>query len=162
MPKFLIFLSAALGALAVVGTFTVVGAVQQAADWRSEAVAELADAGVPVSFPDGSFLGSDPLTGYQAAVLLNGLLETVYARTGCGQELIASNTPTTFSDVSRGPLGARRAGGAACLAGYRGGLPQRRIPGERVPDGLPDRLFWWAGCSRCSRRRRTAARPRSR
>ncbi len=97
MPKFLTRLLTLLIALAVLGTL---GAVQQTADWRSDAVASLADAGVPVSFPDGSFLGSDPLTGYQAAVLLNNLLETIQARTGCGQIIVASNTPTTsFSDV---------------------------------------------------------------
>ena len=101
MPKrFFRFFLALLGVLAALG---VVGAVQQAADWRSEAVSELADAGVPVSFPDGSFLGSDPLTGYQAAVLLNGLLETVYAQTGCGQNVVASSASTTsFSDVPEG------------------------------------------------------------
>ena len=116
MPKFFTFFSAALGALAVVGTLTVVNAVQQAADWRSEAVSRLADAGVPVSFPDGSFLGSDPLTGYQAAVLLNNLLETVYARTGCGGEIVASNTPTTtFSDVPAGHWAAEAVARLASL-----------------------------------------------
>ena len=115
MPKLFTFFSAALGALAVVGALTVVNAVQQVADWRSEAVAELADAGVPVSFPDGSFLGSDPLTGYQAAVLLNDLLETVYARTGCGQEVVAANTPTTFSDVPAGHWAAEAVARLASL-----------------------------------------------
>ena len=98
MPKrYFRFFLALLGVLATLG---VVGAVKQAADWRSEAVSDLADAGVPVSFPDGSFLGPDPLTGYQAAVLLNGLLETVYARTGCGGSVVASSAPATpFADV---------------------------------------------------------------
>ena len=135
MPRFLTFLSAALGALAVVGTITAVSAVQQAADWRSEAVAELADAGVPVSFPDGSFLGSDPLTGYQAAVLLDNLLETVYARTGCGGEIVASNTPAaTFPDVPAGHWAAEAVARLASL-GISEAFPSGEFRGSEFLTG---------------------------
>ena len=60
------------------------GFLQTAGDaWKSEAVNQLSQAGVNISFPDGAFLGEDTLTGYQAAVLFADLLNKVNAATGC-------------------------------------------------------------------------------
>ena len=79
------FRKLAVGAvfLAVAVPFLVVQGQDAVADWRSGAVQELADAGLETGFPDGSFLAAEPLTGYQAAVLIDRLLDRVADRTGC-------------------------------------------------------------------------------
>ena len=64
-------------------------ALMQAAEsnWRGEAVTSLNAVGIETAFPDGSFLGEEPLTGYQAAVLADQLLRVVDVRGGCATEL---------------------------------------------------------------------------
>ena len=64
-------------------------ALMQAAEgnWRGEAVTSLNAVGIQTAFPDGSFLGEEPLTGYQAAVLADQLLRVIDVRGGCSTEL---------------------------------------------------------------------------
>ena len=64
-------------------------ALMQAAEgnWRGEAVTRLNAVGVQTAFPDGSFLGEEPLTGYQAAVLADQLMRVIDVRGGCATEL---------------------------------------------------------------------------
>ncbi len=60
------------------------GLAQTANDtWKSDALTTLQQNGVSVAFPDGSFLGEDTLTGYQAASLLGELLQKINAVTAC-------------------------------------------------------------------------------
>ena len=56
---------------------------QTPSDWKSDALETLRQGDVSVSFPDGSFLGEDTLTGYQAAALLGELLQKINATTAC-------------------------------------------------------------------------------
>lgn len=90
-----------LGVLLFVLSATLLGtALVQTADssWRGAAVDDLNRAGVDVAFPDGSFLGEDALTGYQAAALAGRLLQTIDARSGCATELPPEPTGL-FADV---------------------------------------------------------------
>lgn len=89
--------------LAVLGVLTILGfALAQSSDedWKREAVTDLGDAGVSVSFPDGSFLGDNSLTGYQAAVMIDQLLSRVDERTGCTDPMAGLPDPDfSFGDV---------------------------------------------------------------
>ena len=75
-------------------------ATDTADDWRSQAVASISDAGIDISFPDGSFLATDTLTGYQAAVMLARLLDVTRTLSGCrdaGVEALADEV--AFDDL---------------------------------------------------------------
>ncbi|MEX2541096.1 MAG: S-layer homology domain-containing protein [Trueperaceae bacterium] len=80
-------------AAAVVLTLAGAALVQSGGDWRSRAVANLSERGIDPAFPDGSFLGEGTLTGYQAALLVDRLLEVVDDRTGCPEELAGLPAP---------------------------------------------------------------------
>ena len=61
-------------------------------NWRGDAINRLNASNVAVSFPDGSFLGDDTLTGYQAAALAGQVLERIETSTNCPTPL--PNEPT--------------------------------------------------------------------
>src|SRR5690554_1269093 len=107
--KRIVFVLSGLFALAVVlGQGTEDG-------WGREALGELSDEGVDTAFPDGSFLGEDAVTGYQAAVLVDRLLARTDARSGCTDAMAGlPDTQFTFSDV---PPDHWAAGAAARVAG---------------------------------------------
>lgn len=67
-------------------------------NWRQDALERLQQGNIETSFPDGAFLGEDTLTGYQAAVLVGGLLEQLSTLTACPTPL--PETPTgAFANV---------------------------------------------------------------
>ena len=73
---------------------------EPAGDWRGRAVTSLTSADIDVSFPDGSFLTGDTLTGYQAAVLVARLLDVTRDRTGCPDPAAEVLAPDArFDDV---------------------------------------------------------------
>jgi polyhydroxyalkanoate synthesis regulator phasin len=80
MKRLLITLTAILG-LTASGAF----AQQQAAPfpdipaghWAEEAVARIADLGIVVGFPDGTFRGNESFTRYQAALVISRLLDVI-------------------------------------------------------------------------------------
>ena len=65
--------------------------------WKQESLTRLTESGISISFPDGSFLGEDSLTGYQAALVLGEVLRTIDETTGCVAKEPASSF--SFSDV---------------------------------------------------------------
>ena len=67
--------------------------------WRESAVEGLAGEGVSVGFPDGSFLGSDPLTGYQAAFLVAEIVNLMLERTACDELPVQGDPAFEFTDV---------------------------------------------------------------
>ena len=62
--------------------------------WALDAVAEIADLGIVIGFPDGTFRGNESFTRYQAALVVSRLLdvinENIDAATAMTQEDIAS------------------------------------------------------------------------
>ena len=60
--------------------------------WAEEAVYKLADEGIILGFPDGTYRGNEFLTRYQAALLIYRLLERLRAEFGAGadQETLAA------------------------------------------------------------------------
>ena len=73
---------------------------EPATDWRSRAVTSLRSADIDASFPDGSFLAGDTLTGYQAAVLVARLLDVTRDRSGCPDPAAEVLAPDArFDDV---------------------------------------------------------------
>ena len=108
-----------------------------AADWRVGAVQELAGAGLETGFPDGSFLADDPLTGYQAAVLIDRLLDQVAARTGC-----APPAPETaeFVDVPGDHWAAGAVAQVAAL-GVGDAFPEGRFDGNATLTGYQTALL---------------------
>ncbi len=60
--------------------------------WAEEAVYKLADEGIILGFPDGTFRGNEFLTRYQAALLIYRLLERLRAefKAGVDQETLAA------------------------------------------------------------------------
>ena len=68
-------------------------------EWREEAIANLDQADVATSFPDGSFLGADPLTGYQFAYVMADLLRFVQESAACPALPLASTSGQVFADV---------------------------------------------------------------
>lgn len=69
-------------------------------DWGRAAVRDLTARGVDTAFPDGSFLGEGSLTGYQAALLVDRMLEWSDRATGCPDLLLPqSESDFAFVDV---------------------------------------------------------------
>ena len=99
--------------------------------WRLAAVDGLTGAGVDTGFPDGSFLSGDPLTGYQAALLVSRLLDAIDDRTGCLDADAGLTAGAAFADVPDGHWAADAAGLVAALgvdqafpdAAFRGDEP---------------------------------------
>jgi len=78
MKKFLITVLAAL---------TISGAVAQvpfpdvpAGHWAGDAVARIAELGIVIGFPDGTFRGNESFTRYQAALVVSRLLDVIEGR----------------------------------------------------------------------------------
>jgi len=94
--------------------------------WRLAAVDGLAEAGVDTGFPDGSFLSGDPLTGYQAALLVSRLLDAIDNRTGCLDPDAGLVSDAAFADVPDGHWAADATGLVAALG---------------VEDAFPDGAF---------------------
>ena len=71
--------------ITVLAAFTLSGALAQetafpdipAGHWASEAVARIADLGIVIGFPDGTFRGNESFTRYQAALVVDRLLNVV-------------------------------------------------------------------------------------
>ncbi|MDF1523065.1 MAG: S-layer homology domain-containing protein [Trueperaceae bacterium] len=124
--------------LAIVLPVLVAQGQDAAKDWRVGAVQDLAEAGVETGFADGSFLTEDPLTGYQAAVLIDRLLEQVSVRTGCPPVAVGSGEG--FSDV---PADHWAAGAVAELGslGVGEAFPDGRFGGDEVLTGYQTALL---------------------
>ena len=98
-----------------------------AEDWRVRGVAALADAGVSASFPDGSFLADDTLTGYQAAVLVTRMLDVTRDLARCpdpGVEVLSD--AVEFEDVP---------------SDHWAGDAVRRVAALGVEEAFPDGRF---------------------
>jgi len=123
--------------LAVGVPFVVVQGQDAAADWRVGAVQELAEAGLETGFPDGSFLAAEPLTGYQAAVLIDRLLEQVADRTGCAAPGPAA---AGFVDVPGDHWAAGAVAQVAAL-GVGDAFPEGRFEGDATLTGYQTALL---------------------
>lgn len=92
--------------LMIGATFITTVAVMQTApgqEWTTAALQRLADAGIGPGFPDGSFLGAESLTGYQAAALIGEVMDVIDARTNCSDPVIGNaEQATAFTDVPQG------------------------------------------------------------
>ena len=120
--------------VAAAGLSLIVLAQGESGDWRLAAVDHLADAGVETGFPDGSFLSRDPLTGYQAAVLVSRLLEAIDARTGCLDPDAGMTAGAAFADVPDGHWAADAAGRVAAL-GVEQAFPDGAFRGDEPLNG---------------------------
>lgn len=70
--------------LALLAAFALTGAVAQeafpdipAGHWAGEAVSRIADLGIVIGFPDGTFRGNESFTRYQAALVVSRLLDVI-------------------------------------------------------------------------------------
>src|SRR5690606_23839560 len=127
-------LAAALGSLALLA----VGAGQDGGGpgWGREALGRLGEAGVELGFPDGSFLGEDAVTGYQAAVLIDRLLARADAGTGCTDAMAGLPDPGfSFDDVPPDHWAAGAAARVAAL-GVREAFPEGRLGGDEFLTGF--------------------------
>lgn len=109
--------------------------------WKREAVADLGDAGLNVSFPDGSFLGENSLTGYQAAVMIDQLLGRVDERTGCTDPMVGLPDPDfSFADVPQDHWAYAAAQRLAEL-GVRDAFPDGAFHGDAFLTGYQTALL---------------------
>lgn len=134
MRRYLFAVAALL--LMAVGITQVVGG-----EWGRGAVASLNEAGVDTGFPDGSFLGDNPVTGYQAAILVDRLLTRMDMATGCTDAAAgALDTGFSFSDV---PQGHWAAGAAARVAqlGVSEAFPEGALRGDEYLTGYQTALL---------------------
>lgn len=124
--------------LVTVAVFLVlaVGLTQSGSDaWGREAVRQLTDAGVDIAFPDGSFLGQEPVTGYQAAVLVDQLLARMDRATACTDAMAGLPDPDfRFEDVPADHWAASAASRVAAL-GVRDAFPDGQLHGDDLLDG---------------------------
>jgi len=108
---------------------------QAPAPWQREAVAELDDAGVATTFPNGSFLATEPLTGYQVAYLVADLVDLTLERSAC-QALPALGDPSfSFRDVPSDHWAAEAVATVASL-GVEEAFPDREFEGDRFFTGF--------------------------
>lgn len=125
-------------AIVTVGLFLVlaVGLTQSGGDeWGREAVGRLTDAGVEIAFPDGSFLGQEAVTGYQAAVLVDRLLARMDSATGCTDAMAGLPDPDfRFEDVPSDHWAAPAAARVAAL-GVRDAFPDGQFHGDDLLGG---------------------------
>src|SRR5690606_22913011 len=104
--------------------------------WGREALGRLGEAGVELGFPDGSFLGEDAVTGYQAAVLIDRLLARADARSGCTDAMAGLPDPGfSFDDVPPDHWAAGAAARVAAL-GVREAFPEGRLGGDEFLTGF--------------------------
>lgn len=127
--------------LGVLSLFSV-GLTQSGGDaWKREAVADLGEAGLNVSFPDGSFLGENSLTGYQAAVMIDQLLGRVDERTGCTDPMVGLPDPDfSFNDVPKDHWAFTAAQRLAEL-GVRDAFPDGEFHGDAFLTGYQTALL---------------------
>jgi hypothetical protein len=117
------------------------GGQEQADDWRADAVTQLSGAGIEPSFPDGSFLTDASLTGYQAAVLVGRLLDTVATRTGCPDPTVGMAAPgAAFVDVPPDHWAADAVAQVAAL-GVEPGFPGGEFRGDEFLTGYQTALL---------------------
>ena len=101
----------------------------------------LSEAGVDVTFADGSFLGAGTLTGYQAAVLVDRMLARVDAATGCPDQLVAGpEAGFAFSDVPEGHWAGSAVARVASL-GVRDAFPTGEFRGDAFLSGYQTALL---------------------
>lgn len=79
-----------------------------AGHWAKEAVEQLAAKGILVGFPDGTFRGTETLTRYQAALILQRLLEEIdmelkLIREKMGQPMSSGSSTTTTTTTTTPP-----------------------------------------------------------
>src|SRR6056297_1644586 len=117
----------------------IVLAQSEVANWRTEAVQELNASGVETGFPDGSFLAEDPLTGYQAAVLVSRLLSTIEERTMCPGGVVEPGPGDTFDDVPSDHWAADAAARVAAL-GVDAAFPDGELRGNEALTGYQTAL----------------------
>src|SRR5690606_31242100 len=128
MRKYVIALAALL--LVAVGITQVAGG-----DWGRTAVASLNDSGVDTGFPDGSFLGDNAVTGYQAAILVDRLLTRIDLATGCTDASAGAVDPSfSFSDVPQDHWAAGAAARVAAL-GVSEAFPDGTLKGDEFLTG---------------------------
>ncbi len=110
-------------------------------DWRSDAVSGLSSAGVDAAFPDGSFLSEETLTGYQAAVLVARMLDSIGARAGCPDPRAAMPAPeASFSDVPGDHWAASAVADVARL-GVADAFPEGEFRGQGFLSGYQTALI---------------------
>jgi hypothetical protein len=68
--------------------------------WRERGVFGLAEAGVATTFPSGSFLSDEPLTGYEIAYMIGSVVDRMLATTTC--PALPGASAAGFSDVPSG------------------------------------------------------------
>lgn len=118
----------------------IVLAQSETGPWRTEAVDELSASGVETGFPDGSFLAEDPLTGYQAALLVSRLLETIDDRTFCPDPSEGLADGAAFSDVPSDHWAADAAANVASL-GVDEAFPDGELRGDEPLSGYQTALL---------------------
>jgi hypothetical protein len=107
-----------------------------AGHWAGDAVEEIADLGIVIGFPDGTFRGNEAFTRYQAALVVSRMLAVVDANIdanaselrgmlqGMAAELAAMRTRAGAAEGAIGDLSsamaAAQAGTAADIAALRG------------------------------------------
>lgn len=110
-------------------------------EWGRAAVRGLTEGGLDVAFPDGSFLGEGALTGYQAALLVDRMLEWADRATGCPDTLLADNASEfAFTDVPSDHWAAAAVERVAKL-GVDAGFPDRQFGGEGFLTGYQSALL---------------------
>ena len=70
-----------------------------AGHWAKEAVERIAALGIITGFPDGTFRGNQNLTRYQAALIIQRLLETVQQQQGQGQPALSEEDLTAIRNA---------------------------------------------------------------
>lgn len=117
----------------------IVLAQSEVASWRTEAVQTLNASGVETGFPDGSFLAEDPLTGYQAAVLVSRLLSTIEERTICPDGIVEPAPGDAFDDVPSDHWAADAVASVAAL-GVDAAFPDGQLRGNEALSGYQTAL----------------------
>ena len=139
MKKILIALlaSTAVGGVAAAQSFPDV----PAGSYAEEAVARLADLGIVIGYPDGTYRGNEAFTRYQAALVVTRLLDTVEGEmlTDADLDTVRNALQELASDVAAseqavtelqaaiaGADGGRTVGLLTRKAGAGASIPRRR------------------------------------
>ena len=113
MHRFLITLLAA--ALVAGGAFAQSFPDIPANHWAGDAVEEIADLGIVIGFPDGTFRGNEAFTRYQAALVVSRLLAVVDANMDAELSGLRAAMQDLASDVAA--QGVRLAAAESAIAG---------------------------------------------
>ncbi len=113
MHRFLITLltAALVGGLALAQTFPDIPANH----WAGDAVEEIADLGIVIGFPDGTFRGNEAFTRYQAALVVSRLLAVVDANMDAELSGLRAAMQDLASDVAA--QGVRLSAAESAIAG---------------------------------------------